>query len=115
MPELKTQIENIDTYDTIFIGFPTWGMKLPPPMKTFLTRYNLKNKTIIPFNTNAGFGVGSGFKTVEELCKDSSVLEGLSVEGGYEKKGIFLAIKDERAIAVSVLVATWLQRVGILK
>ena len=41
LPPLKTKIENIEKYDVIFIGFPTWGMQMPPPMKSFLKEYNL--------------------------------------------------------------------------
>ncbi|HEU4859850.1 MAG TPA: flavodoxin, partial [Chitinophagaceae bacterium] len=60
LPPLKTKIDSIQNYDVIFVGFPTWGMKMPPPIKTFLHLDDLKGKTIIPFNTNAGYGVGSG-------------------------------------------------------
>jgi flavodoxin len=69
LPALKTKIESIYEYDVVFIGFPTWGMQLPPPMKSFLTQYDLIGKTVIPFNTNAGYGVGSSFETVKKLCR----------------------------------------------
>src|SRR6478672_3725653 len=59
LPPLKTKIDSIEKYDFVFIGFPTWDMKMPPPMKSFLHEYNLGGKTVIPFNTNAGYGVGS--------------------------------------------------------
>ena len=75
---MKTKIDSIEKYDTVFVGFPTWDMKMPPPMKAFLHQYNLKGKIVVPFNTNAGYGVGSGFETVKELCPDSKVLEGNS-------------------------------------
>jgi len=67
LPPLKTKIDSIEKYDVVFIGFPTWDMKMPPPMKSFLHQYNLKGKTIIPFNTNAGYGVGSGFQSVKDV------------------------------------------------
>ena len=56
LPPLKTKIE-LAQYDTIFLGFPTWGMQLPPPIKSFLNDYNLTGKTVIPFNTHAGYGL----------------------------------------------------------
>src|SRR4030095_4620279 len=68
LPPLKTKIDSIQNYDVVFVGFPTWGMQMPPPMKSFLHEYDLSGKTVIPFNTNAGYGVGSGFQTVKELC-----------------------------------------------
>ena len=64
LPPLKTKIDNIQQYDIVFVGFPTWGMQLPPPMKSFLRQNDLTGKTVIPFNTNAGYGIGSSFETV---------------------------------------------------
>lgn len=115
LPPLKTKIEDINAYDVVFVGFPTWGMQLPPPMKSFLSEYKLGGKKVVPFNTHAGFGVGSGFRTVKELCNQSQVLDGLSVEGGYEKKGVFLAIHGERAQEVEDVVEAWLKRIDIIK
>ena len=100
-------------YDTLFLGFPTWGMQLPPPIKSFLNAYDLSEKTIVPFNTHAGFGVGSGFRQVKQLCPNSTVLEGLSIEGGYEKQGVFLAIKGDKAIKVEKEIKEWLQEIDI--
>jgi len=75
LPPLKTKIDAIDQYDIVFVGFPTWAMQLPPPVKSFLRQYDLRGKTVVPFNTNAGYGVGSSFQTVKELCPQSRVLE----------------------------------------
>ena len=46
LPPLKTKIERIEQYDVVFLGFPTWGMQLPPPVKSFLRQYSLKGKTL---------------------------------------------------------------------
>ena len=114
LPPLETKIENLESFDTVFIGFPTWDMQLPPPMKTFLTENDLSGKTVIPFNTNAGYGVGQGFNQLEKLCPDSKILKGFSVEGGYEKRGILLAIKGKREEQVSGQVDAWLKEIGVL-
>jgi flavodoxin len=114
LPPLKTKIDNIDQYDVVFLGFPTWDMQMPPPMKSFLNQYDLSGKTVVPFNTNAGFGVGSGFEQVKELCPGATILEGFSIKGGYEKKGVYLAIKGERAKEVEKEVIEWLRKVDIL-
>jgi flavodoxin len=82
LPPLKTKIDSIQNYDVLFVGFPTWGMKLPPPMKSFLKQYHLSGKTIVPFNTNDGYGIGSSFETVKELCPNSKILDGFSIKGG---------------------------------
>jgi len=113
LPPLKTKIENIEKYDVIFIGFPTWGMKLPPPMKSFLKQYDFKGKTIIPFNTNAGYGVGSSFDKVEELCPESTILKGFSVEGGKEKEGILFVMEGKKEKNVQEEVKKWLQQIRL--
>lgn len=113
LPLLKTKIENINQYDVVFVGFPTWGMALPPPMKSFLRQYNFKGKTIVPFNTNAGYGIGSTFETVKSLCAESKILEGFSMKGGIEKDGVLLAIKDAKRKQAETKVMEWLQKIGI--
>lgn len=115
LPPLKTKIDSIQNFDVVFVGFPTWGMKLPPPMRSFLKQYDLKGKTIIPFNTNAGYSVGTGFETVKELCPDSKVLEGFEIKGGIERDGVYFVIKDEKAKEAETKVKSWLQKIKIVK
>ena len=115
LPPLKTKIERMEQYEFVFVGFPTWGMELPPPVKSFLHQYNLKEKTVIPFNTNGGYGVGSSFETVKELCPQSTILQGFTTRGGSEIDGHNLAIKDARAEAARREVENWLQTLGMLK
>jgi flavodoxin len=115
LPPLKTKIDSIENYDIVFVGFPTWDMKMPPPMKSFLYEYNLSGKTVIPFNTNAGYGVGSGFETVKELCPNSKVLEGFSMKGGIERDGVLFVMKGEKLREAETEVKNWLQKTGILR
>jgi flavodoxin len=95
LPPLKTKIDSIEKYDVIFVGFPTWAMQLPPPMKSFLKQYDLGGKTIVPFNTNAGYGTGNSFDKVKELCPNSRILEGFSTTGGIERDGIYFVMEGE--------------------
>jgi len=74
LPPLKIKIE-LAKYDTIFLGFPTWWMQLPPPVKSFLNDYNLTGKRVIPFNTYAGYVLGSSLQTIGKLCPNSTILE----------------------------------------
>lgn len=115
LPPLKTKIEHMEQYDVLFLGFPTWDMQLPPPVKSFLHQYDLKGKTVAPFNTNGGYGPGSSFTTVRTLCPQSTVLEGFSTRGGSERDGQYLAIKDARAEEASKEVESWLRKIAILK
>src|SRR6266498_3710943 len=113
LPPLKTKIDSIQNYDVVFVGFPTWDMKMPPPMKSFLHQYNLSGKTVIPFNTNAGYGVGSGFEMVKELCPDSKILDSFEITGGVERDGQYLVIKDEKAKEAETKVRKWLQKIKV--
>jgi len=114
-PPLKTKIDDIGKYDIVFVGFPIWGMQLPPPMKSFLKQYSLKGKTVAPFNTNAGYGEGSSIETIRTLCPDSTILESFTTRGGIERDGVLLAIKNERAKAAQVEVKNWLRKIKMLK
>ena len=115
LPPLKTKIDSIQNYDVVFVGFPTWGMKLPPPMKSFLKQYDLSGKTIVPFNTNDGYGIGSSFDTVKELCPKSKILEGFSIKGGTESDGRSRLSKVENAKDAETKVMKWLQEIKLTK
>lgn len=114
LPPLKTKIENLSQYDLIFVGFPTWGMQLPPPIKTFLNENDLSGKTVIPFNTNAGYGIGSSFDTVKALCPDSELLKGFSTKGGIERDGVLFVMEGEKEIEVRQEVGDWLEEINML-
>jgi len=114
LPPLKTIIDSIQNYDVVFVGFPTWDMKMPPPMKSFLTQYDLGGKTVIPFNTNAGYGVGSGFDSVKELCPNSNIMEGFTMKGGVERDSVYFVIKDEKRKEAEKEVRVWLQKIKVL-
>jgi flavodoxin len=114
LPPLETKIDSIGQYDVVFVGFPTWGMQLPPPMKSFLKQYDLSGKTIIPFNTNGGYGIGSTFETVKQLCPNSKILEGYSTRGGLERDGQLLMIKDEKARQTQDEIKQWLEKLKMI-
>ena len=115
LPPLKTKIDSIQNYDVVFVGFPTWGMKLPPPMKSFLKQYDLSGKTVVPFNTNDGYGIGSSFDSVKELCPKSKILEGFSIKGGTESDGEARLSKVENAKDAETKVKKWLREIKVVK
>ncbi len=115
LPPLTTRIADIRQFKTVFIGFPTWGMQLPPPIKSFLKEYDLRGKTVIPFNTNAGYGVGSSIQQVRSLCTGCNVQQGYSTKGGLERDSIHLAIEGKRREAVRGEVRKWLREIGALQ
>ena len=82
-PELASRIENLDSYDTVFLGYPNWNADLPMPLYTFLEEYDFSGKAIIPFTTHGGSGFSNTIRTIEELQPDASVVEdGLSIPRG---------------------------------
>lgn len=115
LPPLETKIDNIKKYDVVFVGFPTWGMQLPPPVKSFLNQYNLSGKTIVPFNTNAGYGIGSSFEAVKQLCPGSKILEGFSTRGGIERDGVLFVMEGSKEKEVRVEIDKWLKKLELIK
>lgn len=101
-PELKTKVENIGSYDVIFIGYPNWWVTLPMPVEKFLSEYDLSGKTIIPFCTHEGSGFGRSVDDIKELCPNSTIADGFEVMNKDAKNA-----KND--------VSKWLKNVGILK
>lgn len=93
LPELTTTIPDFDKYERIFLGTPTWNMALSQAVVSFLDSYDFNGKTIIPFNTHGGYGAGSTFSQISANTKGANVLEGYTVKGGEETKGLMLIIK----------------------
>ncbi|MCH4167723.1 MAG: flavodoxin [Streptococcaceae bacterium] len=112
LPELKTKINNFDSYDRVFVGTPTWNMALPQAVVSFLEDYNFSGKTVIPFNTNGGYGVGATFAQIKDGVKGANVLKGFSVKGGEETNGILLAIKGNKKVEVSKEIDEWLKDIN---
>ena len=82
-PELAGQIENLNQYDVIFLGYPNWNADLPMPLYTFLETYNFTGKTIVPFVTHGGSGFSRTASTIQSLQPGATVLEnGFSVSRG---------------------------------
>lgn len=79
-PELTDKIDNIDDYDVIFLGYPNWWGTMPMPVFTFLESYDMSEKTIIPFCTNEGSGMGASERDIKK-CTNANVLKGLSIHG----------------------------------
>ncbi len=74
-PELATQIEHLDQYDTILLGYPNWWGDLPMPLYTFLETYDFSGKTIIPFTAHGGSGFSDTVDTIAELQPEATVSE----------------------------------------
>ncbi len=79
-PVLKTHIDNLEQYDTVYIGFPTWWSSMPQAMYAFFEEYDFSGKTIYLFNTSGGSGFAGAVNEVKKLEPNANVVEnGLSV------------------------------------
>lgn len=74
-PALKANLENLDQYDTIFIGYPNWWGDMPMILYTFFDSHDFAGKTIIPFNTHGGSGFSDTIRTIADLEPDAAVYE----------------------------------------
>ena len=80
-PEIATKIENLNEYDTIFLGYPIWWSDLPMLMYTFLEQNNFEGKTIIPFCTSAGEYMTGKELNIPQIAKGSMTAQGLGLRG----------------------------------
>lgn len=101
-PPLTTKIEDISSYDVIFVGYPIWVETAVPPIRTFLTTHDLTGKTVVPFCTSGTSSAEASYRLVRSLCPKSTVLEGIQI-----RRGTYDTAYD-RVIA-------WLQKLGIVE
>ena len=79
-PALSSKIENLEQYETIFVGYPNWWGDMPQPMYTFFEEYDFSGKTIIPFNSHGGSGFSGTVQTIAKLQPNAAVSEdGLTI------------------------------------
>jgi flavodoxin len=72
----------MDSYEVIYIGYPNWWGTMPMAVFTFLESYDFSGKTIIPYCTHEGSGMGSSEGDIKKLCPNARVLPGLAIRGG---------------------------------
>ena len=101
-PELQSMPKDISKYDVIFVGSPCWCGTVAPPLATLLNSFDLSGKTIVPFMTHEGSGMGSSETDIKTLCPKSKVLKGLPIRGSK----VSGAKKD---------VEKWLKELGLTK
>lgn len=75
-PEIARVRDNMDEYDILFVGFPIWWYVAPTIINTFLESYDLTGKTIIPFATSGGSGMGKTNEKLVPSCKGAKLMEG---------------------------------------
>ncbi len=84
-PAIAAKRDNMDNYDTVFVGFPIWWYVAPTIINTFLESYDLSGKTVIPFATSGGSGMGKTNEKLQPSCPGAKLLEGRVFKSGTGK------------------------------
>ena len=92
-PKITVSVDNVEDYDTIFVGYPIWWDEAPAMIATFLESYDFSGKTIIPFCTSASDSIDNSLHIFDELCPNATIAEGLTANDDAD-------------------ITPWLQRLG---
>ena len=84
-PPLAELVTNIASYDAVYLGFPIWGQTAPSVIRSFLSKHDLSGKTIIPFITHGGYGLGSSLEVVAAHAPRAKLLDGLTMQADQER------------------------------
>jgi flavodoxin len=91
----------MNTYEVVYLGYPNWWGTMPMAVFTFLESYDFTNKTIVPFCTHEGSGMGRSEKDIAKLCPRGRVLAGLAIVGG-------------KASAADATLTSWLKKSSLI-
>lgn len=80
LPPLAESDLNIDDYDVVFLGYPVWATTIPQPILSFMDKYDLSGKTIIPFCTHDGYGSGNSYSDIALFCPKATIIDGIAIE-----------------------------------
>ena len=99
-PELKAVPESTSQTSVVFLGSPIWWYTMAPPLATLIGLFNLNAKTVVPFHTHGGGGVGSFEEDIAKMCPNSKIATGFGAynSGGSEAKS---------------QIASWLRSIGL--
>ena len=101
-PEISGTIENFDSYDVVFVGYPNWNADMPYIMYSFFESYDLSGKTIVPFVTHGGSGFSGTEGTIADLEPGATMLEGKEISRSR--------IEDAEQEIID-----WIDEIGLLK
>jgi len=89
-PELKTELPDLNKYDTIYLGYPTWNGRVPMIFYTLFDKYDFSDKTIVPFTTSASSSISESMPYVKELGAKGKVTSGFRYSDNDAKLEEFL-------------------------
>ena len=75
-PAISSKVENMESYEVVFIGFPIWWYREPSIIDTFMESYDFTGKTVIPFATSGGSPIGNSGENMQKLASEAKVVKG---------------------------------------
>jgi len=87
-PAISGSVENMKQYDIVFIGYPIWWGEAPRILSTFVESYDFSGKTVVPFCTSGGSGIGSSATNLERLTSGATWLSGTRLDGNASRSSI---------------------------
>jgi flavodoxin len=97
-PEIIGHVDAMEKYEVVLLGYPNWWGTMPMPVFTFLEAYDFSGKTIVPFCTHEGSGMGHSESEIKRLCPTAKVAKGLAIQGWSVQRA-------------ETSIADWLQKV----
>ncbi|ALN83713.1 flavodoxin family protein [Lysobacter capsici] len=82
----KTRFTTWIAYDTVYLGFPIWGETTPPVIRSFLKAHDLSGKTLTPFVTHGGYGLGNSQSVLDSHAPRAQLRRGFSLEADQERR-----------------------------
>jgi Flavodoxins len=85
-PALESKVFSMADYDTVFLGFPIWGETTPPIIRAFLSAHDLSGKTLVPFITHGGYGLGNSPSILASHAPRARLRSGFSMQADQERQ-----------------------------
>lgn len=93
-PTIAEKLADMEKYDVVFVGFPIWWYVAPTIINTFLESYDFSGKTIIPFATSGGSGMGKTNEKLEPSCPGATLLQGKLLNGNLSEYSLKNWVKN---------------------
>lgn len=93
-PAIAAPVENMAQYDTVFVGFHIWWYEAPRIVQTFLESYDLSGKTIVPFCTSGGSGLGKAPAVLQKSCPGAKMVSGKRLSGSASASDLSAWVKS---------------------
>lgn len=87
-PAVAGQVADMEQYGTVFLGFPIWWYTAPMIIRTFLESYDFSGKTVIPFATSGGSGMGKTVENLKACCPEAAFRPGRMLNGSLTESGL---------------------------